>query len=109
MQFTMDKEQDNKLPFLDALLKRTEQGFRLSVYCKPTLTGQYLNFNSYDPYNVKKGIIRCLQHRTKAISSDTDPSQEEMISLKQNLHRNNNPESIISAPRNLDRKIEDDI
>ena len=31
---------------------------------------------------VKKGIVRCLQHRAKTISSNTDAYQEEMISLK---------------------------
>ena len=103
----MEKEQDNKLPFLDVLVTRTEQGFRSSVYRKPTFTGQYLNFNSHHPYTVKKGIVRCLQHRAKTISSDTDAYQEEMISLRHNLHRNNYPESITLAPRNLDRRVED--
>ena len=59
IQFTMEKEQDNKLPFLDVLVTRTEQGFRSSVYRKSTYTGQYLNFNSHHPYTVKKGIVRC--------------------------------------------------
>ena len=52
-------------------------------------------------------MVRCLQHRAKTISSDTDTYQEEMISLRHNLHRNNYPERITSAPRNLDRRIED--
>ena len=39
IQFTMEKDQDNKLPFLDVLVTRTEQGFRSSVYRKPTFTG----------------------------------------------------------------------
>ena len=39
IQFTMEKEQDNKLPFLDVLVTCTEQGFRSSVYRKPTFTG----------------------------------------------------------------------
>ena len=107
IQFTMEKEQDNKLPFLDVLVTRTKQEFRSSVYRKPTFTGQYLNFNSYHPYTVKKGIVRCLQHRAKTISSYTDAYQEEMISLRHNHHRNNYPEHITSAPRNLDRRIED--
>ena len=72
IQFTMEKEQDNKLPFLDVLVTCTEQEFRSSVYCAPTFTGQYLNFNSHHPYTVKKGIVRCLQHQAKTISSDTD-------------------------------------
>ena len=103
----MEKEQDNKLPFLDVLVTRTEQGFWLYVYRKPTFTGQYVNFNSHYPYTVKKGIVRCLQHRVKTISSDTDAYQEEMISLRHNLHHNNYPEHKTSAPRNLDWKIED--
>ena len=89
------------------LVTHTEQGFRWSVYHKPTFTGQYLNFNSHHPYTVKKGIVRYLQHRAKTISSDTDAYQEEMFSLRYNLHRNNYPESITSAPRNLDRRVED--
>ena len=107
IEFTEEKEQDNKLPFLHVLVRRTKQGFRSSVYRKPTFIGQYLNFNSHHPYTVKKGIVRCLQHRAKTISSDTDAYQEKMISLRHNLHRNNYPERITSAPRNLDRRIED--
>ena len=103
----MEKEQDNKLPFLGVLVTRTEQGFRSSVYRKPTFIGQYLNFNSHHPYTVKKGIVHCLQHQAKSISSDTDVYQEEMISLRHNLHRNTYPERITSATRNLDRRIED--
>ena len=64
-------------------------------------------YRIYHPYTVKKGIGRCLQHRAKTISSDTDAYQEEMISLRHNLHRNNDPEFIISAQRNVDRRMED--
>ena len=107
IQFTMEKEQDNKLPILNVLVTRTEQGFRSSVYHKPTFTGQYLNFKSHQPYMAKKGIVRCLQHQAKTISSNTDAYQEEMISLRHHFHSNNYPECITSAPRNLDRMIED--
>ena len=103
----MGNEQDNKLPFVDVLVTCTEQRFRSSGYHNPTFTEQYLNFNSHDPYTVKEGMIRSLQHRAKAISSDTDAYQEEMISLRRNLHRNTYPECITSAPRNLNRRIED--
>ena len=78
------------------------------MYRKPTFTGQYLNFNSHHPFNVKKGIVRFLQHQANAISGDMDAYQEEMISLRHNLYCNNYPECITSAPRNLDRRIEDD-
>ena len=107
IQFSMEKKQDNKLLFLEVSVTRTQQGFRSSVYRKPTLTGPYLNFNSHHPSTVKKGMVRCLQHQAKIISSDTDAYQEEMISLKDNLHRNNYPEHITLAPRKLDWRIED--
>ena len=77
------------------------------MHRKPTFIGQYLNFNIHHPYMVKKGIVCCLQHRAKTISSDTDAYQEEMISLRHKLHHNNYPESITSAPRNLDGRMED--
>ena len=52
-------------------------------------------------------MVCCLQHRAKTISCDMDAYQEEMISLRHNLHRNNYPERITLAPRNLYRRIED--
>ena len=77
------------------------------MYRKLTFTGQYLYFNSHHPYTVKKGIVRCLQHRTKTISSDTDAYQEQMISLRHNIHPNNYPGCMTSAQRKLDRGMED--
>ena len=38
-----------------------------------------------------------------------DAYQEEMICLRHNLHCDNYPEHITSAPRNLDSRIEDNI
>ena len=37
------------------------------------------------------------------------PIKKKMISLRHNLHRHNYPECITSAPRNLDRRMEDNI
>ena len=66
------------------------------------------NFNSHHPDNVKTGIIWCLQHREKAISSDSDVYQEEIKSSSENFHRNKYPEGITSATRNFDRTTEND-
>ena len=73
------------------------------MYRKSTFTGQYLNFNSHHPYNVKTGIIRCLQHQTKDISSDSEVYQEEIKNsrespLQQLL------ESKTSAPSNKNER-----
>ena len=97
----MEKEQDYKLSFLDVIITRTEQGFKSSVYQEPPFTREYLNFNYHHPYNTTKGIVRCLQHRAKAITNDANAYQEGMKSLRDNC-----PESITLAPRNLDRTTE---
>ena len=76
---------------------------------KSSFPGQYLNFNSHHRYTVKKGIVGRLKRRAKTIRSDTDAYQEEMVSLRHNLHRNNYPDRITSATRNLYRRTEDNI
>ena len=106
IQFTRQKEQDNKSSFQDVLKTHSEQGFSTSVYRKSTFTGQYLNFKSHHSYNVEKGIVRCVQHRAKAISRDSNVYQEVINSLRDNLYRNNYPENITSTTRNLDRTTE---
>ena len=65
IHFTIEKERDNNLSFLDMLITRTVQGFSTSVNRKSTFIGEYVNFNSHYPWIAKKWIVRCLQHRAK--------------------------------------------
>lgn len=39
LQYTMEVEENNKLPSLDLLVERTPSGFLTSVYQKPTFSG----------------------------------------------------------------------
>ena len=57
IKFTYEKESNDSLPFLDILISRSENGFKTSVYHKPTFSGVYSNFNSfiYDQYKI--GLI----------------------------------------------------
>ena len=54
IDFTYEKESNNSLPFPDILISRSENGFKTSVYHKPTFSGVYSNFNSfiYDEYKI---------------------------------------------------------
>ena len=103
----MEKESNNTLPFLDVLISRTEQGFKTSVYRKPTFTGQYLNVNSHHPHSVKKGIVRCLQHRAKVISGDPETLDKELVSISSTLQPNNFSGYMAAAPQNWDRRIQE--
>ena len=57
-------------------------------------------------FNTHRARILIFRASNKAIRSDMDAYQEEMISLKHNIHRNNYPESLTLVPRNLERTIE---
>ena len=58
IQFTIRKEQDGTLPFLDALSQWKEDGtLELNVYRKPTHTDRHLQFSSHHPGHVKRGLI----------------------------------------------------
>ena len=95
IQFTMEREKNSRLAFLDVEVHKTDIGFRTSVYRKPTDTGRYLNFESHHPENVKRGIVKCLQHRAKAISTDGNAKSEEIRRLKETFQRNGYPKKFL--------------
>jgi hypothetical protein len=44
INFTMETEQNNNLPFLDMTIQRNSNGFHSSIYRKPTFTGLGTSF-----------------------------------------------------------------
>ena len=76
--WSAEKEVDGKLPFLDTLLHRKNDGsLDISVYRKPTHTNRYLNFSSHHPRHVKEGIVSCLFHRARTIDQGENIQVEE--------------------------------
>ena len=57
IRFICKKEQNNSMSFLDVLITRTSNGFKTSVYHKPTFSGVYSNFNSLISEEYKVGFI----------------------------------------------------
>ena len=54
IRFTIETENNNKIPFLDTLVTREPDGKLLrSVYRKPTHTDQYLAYDSHHPIALK--------------------------------------------------------
>ena len=82
MQFTMESETDNKLPFLDVLVQRENNTLTTSVYRKPTHTDQYIHYSSCHPIQVKRGVIATLTRRAKNISSTPEILNTELDHLR---------------------------
>ena len=53
IKFTSEEESGGKIPFLDNLIVRKEDGLvKLLVYRNPTHTDQYLKFDSHHPFHI---------------------------------------------------------
>ena len=88
IKFTYEKESNNSLPFLYILISRSENGFKASVYHKPTFSGVYSNFNIFIYDQHKIGLIFTLLLRTFSIVSDFSRFHTEDSHLKDILRKN---------------------
>ncbi|KFD62119.1 hypothetical protein M514_25721 [Trichuris suis] len=48
--FTIEKEVEGKIPFLDTLIIRTQEGKKTKVYRIPTHSDKYVEFTSHHPH-----------------------------------------------------------
>ena len=60
VQFTLEMEKDNYLPFLDVGIMKVEGKLVTKVYRKPTHTQQYINWDSNHPKNMLLGVLKGL-------------------------------------------------
>ena len=57
IQFTVENELEKKLPFLDTLIRRRDDGIRFSVYRKPTNRDDYIHYLSAHSERTKSGVV----------------------------------------------------
>ena len=101
IRFACEKEHNNFMPFLDVLITRTSNGFKTSVYHKPTFSGVYSNFNSFISEEYKVGLIFTLLFRTFSIVSDFSRFHLEVCHLKEILKKNAFPIKLIDSFQKL--------
>jgi methionine-rich copper-binding protein CopC len=98
--FTMAKEQDRQIPFLDILLTRTDNGsIETHIYRKKTHTDHILNYNSNHPTQQNFSCLRTpfnhvVQQKARKMNStlSTKPSRRtttQNISLTPSSNENN--------------------
>ena len=81
LEFTMEEENEDQLPFLDVMIKRDFDGFTTTVYRKPTFSGTYQKWNSFAPKSRKINLLGLIVHRALNICS-TSTLSEELANIK---------------------------
>ena len=93
IKFTLEKESNKFLSFLDVLIKN--EGNRFSVYRKKTSVGLFTQFNSFTPISYKIGLVRYLIYRAFKISSSYIIFHNELEKVKILLQKNIYPKCVI--------------
>lgn len=88
IRFAMEKEVNNKLPFLDLIISRGDSGFYTGVYRKNTFTGLGMNFYSSCFFHLKLNSILTLLHRAYTHSSNWKSFHDEISFLVKYFNNN---------------------
>lgn len=98
IQFTVEKENNGSIAFLDTQITRDENGsISISVYRKATHTDKYLHFDSHHPVQHKRAVVRTLLDRAENISSSDIIKITEQNRVFETLKNNGYPEPFISS------------
>ena len=95
LTFTMEKEVNQELPFLDILMKRQGSSIGRDVYRKETNSGIILNANSNHPKSMKLGILKSLTLRSLRLS-DVNHREVELGRLRESFKANGYKETTIN-------------
>ena len=96
----MEEKKDDKLPFLDVLVKHCSSAFLTCIYQKPVFTGLYLSWDAFAPKSRKVNLIKCLTFRALKICSDSK-NKSEFKQIKNLFLSNGYHEEVIADTINL--------
>ena len=96
IKFTMQKQVNHKLPFLDVLIDNHDPNSSLTkVYRKKTFTGLLTNYLSFTSYSYKVGLIKTLLDRAYKINNTWVGFHEDINKLNDILKKNLFPAHLI--------------
>ena len=91
IKFTMEAENNNKIPFLDILIEKQNNRLDLSIYRKPTFSGLGVNFISACYANFKLNTFCTLFYRAFRLSSSYINFHNELCFLSNFFAQNGFP------------------
>ncbi|XP_044761573.1 uncharacterized protein LOC123318845 [Coccinella septempunctata] len=100
LQFTIERESEATIPFLDILLIRNEDGtISTNWYTKPTSSGRMLNYRSQHPTSQKIATITNLMFRAIHLSDERFHRENE-LKITELLTKNNYPTTLVKRVLN---------
>ena len=96
LEFTVEREFNHRLSFLDVFVHKTPTAFLNSVYRKPTFSGLYTRWDSFCPQQRKINLIKSLFYRALMISSKCFLG-DEIKFIKSTLSKNGYPLSVLDS------------
>ena len=106
MSFTIEREKQNRMSFLDIEIIREDKTFTTFVYRKPTVSGVYIHFDSFLPSTYMFGNVYTLAYRCLPIFPSWTKLHNELVCLKEIFLKNGYPEDFINK---CFKKFMDDI
>jgi hypothetical protein len=91
IQYTIEKQIDNKLNYLDISTENTHNTFTFKIYRKPTTTDLILHNDSCHPIEHKNAAIRDLFNRMNTYPISSKNKNQELQHIKTILQNNNYP------------------
>ena len=96
IKFTCEKEEGQKISFLDVLVQRNSDVITTDIYRKKTDTNIYINWNSFSPQVWKIGTLKGLLKRAYVICSDETKINSEIKHLRNVfIHINQYPRKVV--------------
>ena len=89
IQFTMEIEENGKIPFLDCLVTCDNNKLKTTIYKKLTHSDRLLDQSSSNPTSHKATTIRTLTRRTQLVCDSPDSLQDETDYLNNVFSKNN--------------------
>ena len=91
LQFTVEREEEGKIAFIDMRLIREGRRLSSTWYNKPTDTGLIMNFHAFAPKRYKRSVVGGFVHRIHRACSTWENFHQSLEKAKGILEKNQYP------------------
>lgn len=95
LKFTIEREVNNKINFLDLTIKRTNNDLEFEIYRKPTQINNIIPFNSNHHMQHKNAALNCYIHRMHKVPLLPEAFEKEYKYIKNLAKEHHFPENHI--------------